>query len=337
VASRLDRLAVRLSRQSRFAVTTTAVALVGVLMVVDYATGTELSFSIFYLLPIALASWFGDRRMGLLTCALSGLAWMAVDLALASYSHALIHFWNSLVRFGFFVSVSMLLSEVKRARERQEELLRFLANDLRAPLRNAMLGLDILEHEAGANMDSTARQVVNLTRSAGTRMWSLVHSLIELTRFEDSEMPLERFDVPVERLLRSAFDQINLWAWNRGIRLQADGALETASVHVDASVTVRVLVNLLTHLIETVPSTSTVTVALCPSAAGALSLSIASDGIPGEAVASGERKTAHADLGLRFCEHAMHAQGGDIWLALERGEVGVTLPETPGAAGVAAG
>src|SRR4051794_18972158 len=38
------------------------VVLIGV---VEYATGPEISFTLFYVPPVAMATWFGGRRLGL--------------------------------------------------------------------------------------------------------------------------------------------------------------------------------------------------------------------------------------------------------------------------------
>lgn len=309
--------------------------LVVLLAVADYLTGPELSFSIFYLIPIAIASWYGDRRVGLLMCFLSAAAWLTVDLELASYSHPAIHYWNSLVRLGFFVAVSLLSSEIVASRQRQEELVRLIAHDLRAPLRNAMLGLDVLEHESGPGMDPAARKVVNLTRNSGMRMWPLIHALAELAQFDTAEIPLDPRDVPVERLLDEAFDQINLWAWNRGVRLENEIGPQVTGVHADPDVTVRVLVNLLTRLVEARPPDSIIRVDVDRADPATVRFHMMSESIDLPALANGDASPESAatsaadpdgDLGLRFCEQAMQAQHGTVRLAYERGEVVLTLP-----------
>ncbi len=102
-----------------------AVLLVLVLVVIDYLTGTEISFSIFYLLPIALASWYGGKNNGLVLCVVSSLAWLAADLGDGMhYSSQLIPYWNALVRLGFFVLTCSLLSSVRNLMAREEKLAR---------------------------------------------------------------------------------------------------------------------------------------------------------------------------------------------------------------------
>jgi diguanylate cyclase (GGDEF)-like protein len=97
-----------------------SVALVGL---IDYMTGYELSFSVFYLGPVALATWYGSRRLGFLISVLSSAVWLAVDLSDGHvYSHEAIAIWNGLVRLAFFLIIARLLGTLRR-RLAEERLL----------------------------------------------------------------------------------------------------------------------------------------------------------------------------------------------------------------------
>jgi len=105
-----------------------AFALLGSLGVsgLDYVTGFEVSFSIFYLAPIALAAWYGGgHRMGVLLCILSACLWLSVDLVSGhAYTHAPIVFWNAGVRFGFFIFISLLISVLRRKLDSESRMAR---------------------------------------------------------------------------------------------------------------------------------------------------------------------------------------------------------------------
>jgi diguanylate cyclase (GGDEF)-like protein len=98
-------------------------ALIATLGALDHATGKELSFSIFYLMPISVVTWYAGRRLGLLVCALGAATWLAVDLSAGhAYSHPAIAFWNAGVRLGFFLIVALLLHTVHAALDFQKSL-----------------------------------------------------------------------------------------------------------------------------------------------------------------------------------------------------------------------
>lgn len=127
------------------------VVLVGVLGALDHVSGYELSFSIFYLIPVSIASWYIDRRSGVALCVLSAVAWLAVDLTSGhQYSHALIPFWNAAVRFGFFVLVAHLLTTLHVHLRIERELARL------DPLTGAMAGRAFRE-SAGERIRLAAR------------------------------------------------------------------------------------------------------------------------------------------------------------------------------------
>ncbi|MGD1084856.1 MAG: sensor histidine kinase [Verrucomicrobiota bacterium] len=85
-------------------------ALVGV---IDYLTGYEFSFSVFYLLGIGLATWFLGRRYGLFLSVLSVVVSIAGDLAAGMrYSTLFIPIWNSTILLTFYGIVVLLLASL---------------------------------------------------------------------------------------------------------------------------------------------------------------------------------------------------------------------------------
>ena len=55
----------------------TAGVIIAVIGVVDYLTGHEISFSVFYLLGVALAVWFVGKWFGVLVSVASVAVWVA--------------------------------------------------------------------------------------------------------------------------------------------------------------------------------------------------------------------------------------------------------------------
>jgi diguanylate cyclase (GGDEF)-like protein len=89
--------------------------LVGALGLVDWLTGSEISFSIFYLVPVATASWLVGRWAGIGLSALSAAVWAIADLAAGSrYASPLIPVWNAAMRGGFFLITTFLLTNLQR-------------------------------------------------------------------------------------------------------------------------------------------------------------------------------------------------------------------------------
>lgn len=125
-----------MARRSPVFVTGTGLLIVLLFGLVDYLTGPEISFSTFYLIPIAAVSWLVGVSGGLVTSiAAAAVFLLAILLGPHEYAHPSIPYWNALVRLGFFLVVTVSLTSLKGARERREELSQFVVHDLRSPWR----------------------------------------------------------------------------------------------------------------------------------------------------------------------------------------------------------
>jgi len=92
---------------------------------VDYLTGYELSFSIFYLAPTALAAWYVGRPAGFLVATVSAATWLLMDWASEHpYSHRFFPFWNTAVRYGFFAITAHLLTTMQQNLDREQKMAR---------------------------------------------------------------------------------------------------------------------------------------------------------------------------------------------------------------------
>ena len=104
-------------------ITLGASGMVAVIGYIDHLTGTEVSISIFYLLPVAFAFWKGGLWPGVATATAGAAAWLIADLfAGHQYTHPVIPYWNALMRGLIFFTVGILLVRLKRVLERETHL-----------------------------------------------------------------------------------------------------------------------------------------------------------------------------------------------------------------------
>ncbi len=105
-------------------------SIVGFLLVMgvgalDGLTGYELAFSSFYLLPIAVVTWFGGRRLGIVASLASAVCWLAADtLTGHPYSHPSLPYWNTLIRLSAFLVVALLIAALRTAHDHEMALAR---------------------------------------------------------------------------------------------------------------------------------------------------------------------------------------------------------------------
>jgi diguanylate cyclase (GGDEF)-like protein len=138
----LDRTMIRMSRAQVLAVALLAVVIVGFC---DYFAGYEISMSLFYLAPVALAAWYAGRPAGVSIALLSCISWYLADTAAGDhYSHPAIPVWNSLVRLGFFLVSALLLSALRNTLNNERRLAR---TDALTGLCSRRAFMDRLEHD----------------------------------------------------------------------------------------------------------------------------------------------------------------------------------------------
>lgn len=112
----------------------------------DLLTTTDLSLSIFYLGPISLAAWYGGRRDGLIFSALSAAAWYFAYVGFNPPGIPIwVLVWNTLVRLGFFVINTLLLSKIREQLNRAETL---ATTDTLTGLANSRLYYNNVAREA---------------------------------------------------------------------------------------------------------------------------------------------------------------------------------------------
>jgi signal transduction histidine kinase len=323
-----DEVMKYLSEQSKFFLVVLGLAFILALGVVDYLTGPEISFSIFYLLPISMIAWLVGEREGTAMSVAGAISWLIADWAWHIYSHAAILYWNATVRLGFFLIVTYALSGLRASRERQEELGQFIVHDLRSPLSNVMTGLQTLQEIAGETMDTTQKDLVQMCLVSCNRLLTLINSLLDLARLEGGRMPLQLSEVSVKELVESSLQQVTVWASRNRVSLDCDLEVGAEMVYTDFGLTMRVLVNLLSNAIKFSRPESVVTVRVTPLDAATLTFSVIDQGrgIPKEWADRVFDKFAQVDaremggtvvgsgLGLTFCRQAVESLGGHIWL-----------------------
>jgi diguanylate cyclase (GGDEF)-like protein len=114
-----------LEKRGRLFWAITGFILVMLMGIIDYATGVEYSVTLFYLIPIFLVSWFADEPLALGVSALSAVTWFLTDYANGLvYSNHIIYVWNTLIRLGFFIIATRLLSALKKALAENQGLAR---------------------------------------------------------------------------------------------------------------------------------------------------------------------------------------------------------------------
>lgn len=97
----------------------------------DYLTGYKIEISLFYLIPVSFAAWFGGRIPAIIISFLGVLTMAGTDVMSGDiFSQYFVEIWNLLMGLGFFVVYSIVLSIVKEDLNERRRLIEELQKAL---------------------------------------------------------------------------------------------------------------------------------------------------------------------------------------------------------------
>jgi hypothetical protein len=97
----------------------------------DFITGYELGFFIFYFIPVSLAAWLVGRRAGVFFAVASGACWFLSDrLANHPYSNSYFIYWETAMRLGSYLTTALTLARIRADTVERQQLQARLAEAL---------------------------------------------------------------------------------------------------------------------------------------------------------------------------------------------------------------
>lgn len=189
-------------------------ALVALVAYIDGRSSAYIAFSIFYVVPIALAAWYGDRTVGLVIAVTGGLGGLAADVW--SIEEHLFALANLGLRLVLFILIATMIFRIKQASDREQRLAELEReathrlqelNDMKdALMRSVIVGAreplgDIYARIVTLGFDlptlsvSQTRVVLNEIADASRRLSALVNNLVP-DEIADAEANASTVDAP---------------------------------------------------------------------------------------------------------------------------------------------
>ncbi|MFH1541948.1 MAG: HAMP domain-containing sensor histidine kinase [bacterium] len=311
----------------------------------DYFSGPIFSFSLFYLLPVYLASWFGNLYSGLTIAFTSAIIWFWVNYFLfANNIPSHIELWNTLIRAGIFCAVASLISKIKEQKKREEEYLHFIVHDLRTPTVNISMAIDMIKETPDQN---NWQKLIEMVQISNQRLQTLVTSILDMAKIKDGKFIIQKDKINIKQLLDAAIVQVSVWALNNKVAISVEQGSKTKEILTDQQLLLRVFVNLLSNAIKVSKQDSKIIIKVEQHDHN-LEICIIDQG-PGipkteqnDLFKKFYRVNKHqgenisgTGLGLAFCRQAITAMGGTIRLESEEGKgtkIVFTLPLDPSSA-----
>jgi len=201
----------------------------------------------------------------------------------------------------------------------RDNLVHMLVHDLRSPLTAIRANLDLIQLGAGDALPPEMAEDIAQARDAAIRMTDMVGDVLDVSRMEAHEMPLERGDADLGALAAQAIASVG-----GAQRARLDQGPRSARAMCDANLVRRVIANLVSNAMKFTPEQGQVVVRVTSDGAEhRVSVADSGPGIPpqyhekifekfGQAEASSAGAQRSSGLGLTFCKLAVEAHGGRI-------------------------
>jgi len=110
-------------KQSNSFVVTVALILTVIIGVINHFTSKELSFLVFYIIPVFMGTWFIGTWAGVVLSVCCAITWaFANNVFNHSYDHAYIPYWNFTMYAGFLIATTYYLKLLKKSQEQERQV-----------------------------------------------------------------------------------------------------------------------------------------------------------------------------------------------------------------------
>ena len=125
----------------------------GLVGAADFLTGPDLSFGVFYLIPIGILAWWHSLRSVSILALVCAAIWLSVDLASThQYTQPMVPYWNGLTRLLIFWGLGFALYRIRYLQFRQMEMVNYIVHDLRNPLMAFTTNLESIKGDISEDM-----------------------------------------------------------------------------------------------------------------------------------------------------------------------------------------
>jgi signal transduction histidine kinase len=219
------------------------------------------------------------------------------------------------------------VSEARLLQKLRDELTDTLVHDLRNPLTNIRMALELVEQVSAGVANEQQQSAMQIARLSTDRMLALVNAILDVSRLEAGQMPVKREALALPGLVADVFVQQQPLAQEKQLHLCNAVPPSLPAVPADPNLMRRVLENLVGNAVKFVPDGGQIQVSAVAED-GQVVVTVRDDG-PGlspemranafQRFVTGRHHAHGTGLGLAFCRLAVEAHGGRIWVDSELG------------------
>lgn len=222
--------------------------------------------------------------------------------------------------------------KLKELEALRDNLTGMIIHDLRSPLMTVIGFLELLQPIAAKTLATKEQRFLEYARSGAATLAEMITSLLDVSRLEAGEMPLNMQQVDLRKIITAATEPFLSILGTRSLRRDFPAA--PVETRCDADLVQRVVTNLVSNAVKFTPDGGEIRVSIVlENGRAKVLVSDTGVGIPVQYHAlifekfgqvEGHKHRHSTGLGLTFCKLAMEAQGGAIGVESTEGS-GTTI------------
>ena len=215
------------------------------------------------------------------------------------------------------------LTRIRRLETVRRDFISNVSHELRTPLASLKALTETLQ-EGALEDPPAARRFLGRIQTEVDALTQMATELLELSRIESGQVPLELKAVSPYKLIHSTVERMKMQAERAGLVIQIDCAPDLPSIRADAPRLEQVLVNLIHNAVKFTRPGGEVTLTASPQQGGFICFLVHDNGvgIPTDDLSriferfykiDRARSGGGTGLGLSISRHLVEAHGGKIW------------------------
>ncbi|WP_372756918.1 sensor histidine kinase [Mariniflexile sp.] len=233
--------------------------------VIDYHTGVELSFSFFYIIPIALLAMYGTENKSyiIIVSVASAFCWFFSDFYNRDYSLIFYPIWNTLVRLFIFLIIGLSLLNLKIKGKKlnlinedlnllnneKNKMIGVAAHDLTNPISaiNSFSNLLVSDKE---NSKEDFIEGLTIIESLSTNTLAVLKNLLNVSTIESGKVDLKIKKLNYIPFVKQQLVYNQILASNKKIHIDFNTEIDAIDLHFDNHYLSQVVDNLLSNAIK---------------------------------------------------------------------------------------
>ena len=227
----------------------------------DLTTEKEISFTLFYLIPVALVAWMEKRACAIVFSIFAAFLWtIANPLDGYTYYDYYVFHWNIFVMLCFFIGTTFLLHALKTLLEKEKEISKLNSDMVSAvshDFNNLLTGLNLtvvlLEEEEGKNITKDRRNLYKMHRHNYDAMSEEIKVFLNKSRLESGTIKLDIKKAEIRNIIDNAVNHFLPMAYEKNIRIIRDFPKAHHAIKCDIDLINLAISNLLSNAIKYSP------------------------------------------------------------------------------------